>query len=77
MATKTRRIRKAPAQVLSSISESIKGVGNDGEVHRLTDIPQPTITRLRNKQILNPSIDLLVDLSKGINKPLNQLVGCE
>ncbi len=74
MATK-RIIRKAPQFVLDSISSSIRQFGSDADLHRQTSIPQPTITRLRHQGINNPSIDLLLDLAKGLDKSLDELVG--
>ena len=73
--TTKRIIRKAPQSVLDSITNNIKEFGSDADLHRQTSIPQPTITRLRHQGINNPSIDLLLDLAKGLNKSLDELVG--
>lgn len=75
--TTGRKIRKAPMSVLDSISKSIKAFGSDADLYRASGVPQPTITRLRNKKIYNPSIDVLLDLVKGLGIPLNELVGCK
>ena len=73
--TTKRTIRKAPKIVLDSITNQIIAFGSDADLHRQTGIPQPTITRLRHQGINNPSIDLLLDLAKGLNKSLDELVG--
>lgn len=73
--TTKRTIRKAPQFVLDSITSKIKEFGSDADLHRQTEIPQPTITRLRHQGINNPSIDLLLDLAKGLDKSLDELVG--
>ena len=70
-----RIIRKAPQPVLDSITSKIIEFGSDADLHRQTGIPQPTITRLRHQGINNPSIDLLLDLAKGLDKSLDELVG--
>lgn len=73
--TTKRKIRKAPKIVLDSITNQIIAFGSDADLHRQTGIPQPTITRLRHQGINNPSIDLLLDLAKGLDKSLDELVG--